>query len=123
MQTEPSSSKIALKMSVDSGLLTKQLVNKVILLMKDRVFGHGTTTSILGSPEVFRIVKFKEEMVKEKVKAKVDSKMSDVVVLLRSTGGGQRSSDCAPNLFDFLICCRFPSSALHRWSANSVHCT
>ena len=69
-----SSSKIMLKRSMDNGLLTKQLVNKAILMMKDRVFGHGTTTSMLGSPESFRIAKSKEEKAKEKTKAKVDSK-------------------------------------------------
>ena len=61
------------KMSVDNGLLTKQLVSKV-LMMKDRVFGHGTTTSMLGSPESFRIAKLQEEKAKEKAKARVDLK-------------------------------------------------
>ena len=49
-------------------------VNKAPLMMKDRVFGHETTTSVVGSPESFRITKSKEEKVKEKVKAKVASK-------------------------------------------------
>ena len=71
MQAEPSSSKTILKMSM---ALTRQLANKAKLIMKDRVFRHGTTTSMLGSPESFRIAKSEEEKVKEKVKAKVASK-------------------------------------------------
>ena len=46
---------------MDNGLLTKQLVKKAKLMMKDRVFGHGTTTSMVGSPESFRIAKSNEE--------------------------------------------------------------
>ena len=42
-------------------------------MMKDHVFGHGTTTSMFGNPESFRIVKLQEK-VKEKEKANVDSK-------------------------------------------------
>ena len=53
------------------------------LMMGDRVFGHGTTTSMLGSPESFRIVKPKEEKVNEKVKAKVYSKEQSLVVFLK----------------------------------------
>ena len=59
---------------MDNGLLTKQLVNKFFLMMKDHVVGHGTTTSMLGSPECCRIAKLQEEKVKEKAKAKVDAK-------------------------------------------------
>ena len=42
--------------------------------MKDLVFGHGMTPSILGSPVSSKVTKSKEEKVKEKVKATVDSK-------------------------------------------------
>ena len=45
---------------------TKQLVSKAKLIMKDRVFRHGTTTSMLGNPESFRIAKSNEEKAKEK---------------------------------------------------------
>ena len=34
-----------------------ELVNEVILMMKDRVFGYGTTTSILGNPHPSKVVK------------------------------------------------------------------
>ena len=40
-------------------------------MMKDHVFGHGTTTSMLGSPQHCKIATLKEEKVREK--AKVDS--------------------------------------------------
>ena len=59
---------------MDNGPLTKQLVSKVTLMMKDRVFGHGTTMSMLGNPLSSKVAKLKEEKAKEKVKAKVDSK-------------------------------------------------
>ena len=42
--------------------------------MKDRVYGHGTTTSMLGSPVDSKVAKLKEEKAKEKEKAKMDSK-------------------------------------------------
>ena len=37
--------------------LTKYLVSKVTLMMKDRVFGHGTTTRTLGSPDRLKVAK------------------------------------------------------------------
>ena len=87
---QPSSLKITLKMSMDNGLLTKQLSNKAKLMMKDRVFRHGTTTSMVGSPESFRIAKSKEE----KVKAKVDSeelvRHTLVKNKLKTLSGGQK---------------------------------
>ena len=39
-------------------------------MMKDHVFGHGTTTRMFGNPESFRIVKLKEEKRKGKGKGK-----------------------------------------------------
>ena len=53
-------------MNMDNGLLTKQLVNKVFLMMKDHVVGHGTTTSMLGSPESCRIAKLQRRKGKGK---------------------------------------------------------
>ena len=60
-------------MNMENGLLTKQLVSKVTLMMKDRVFGHGTTTSLAvqkvsGSPS------YEKKKVNEKALAQVDSK-------------------------------------------------
>ena len=55
---------------MDNGLLTKQLVKKAFLMMKDRVFGHGTTTSMVGSPVSSKVAKLKEEKAKEKGKGK-----------------------------------------------------
>ena len=43
-------------------------------MMTDRVCRHGTTTSIVGYPDHSQVVKWREEWVKEKEKAKVDSK-------------------------------------------------
>ena len=43
-----------LKTNLDNGPETKKLVSKVTLVMKGRVFGHGTTTSTLGSPDRFK---------------------------------------------------------------------
>ena len=61
VQAQSSSSKTILKMSMDNGPLTKQVAKKAKLIMKDRVFKHGTTTSMLGSPESFRIAKSRKE--------------------------------------------------------------
>ena len=73
MQAEPSQSKMTLN-EYGQWAADEATGENAFLMMKDRVFGHGTTTSMLGSPESFRIVKSKEEKVKEKVKAKVYSK-------------------------------------------------
>ena len=35
-------------------------------MMKDRVFGHGTTTSKLGSPDLLKVAKLKDGKVKGK---------------------------------------------------------
>ena len=62
----------------------------------DDVFGHGTTTSVFGNPESFRIVKIKEEKekVKEKEKAKVDPEELVEHTLVknkhRTLNGGQK---------------------------------
>ena len=50
MRAEPSSLNFLSKINLDSGPQTKQLENKVTLMMKHCVFGHGTTTSLLGGP-------------------------------------------------------------------------
>ena len=42
-------------------------------MMNDRVFGHGTTTSMLGNPESFRIAMLKEENVMQ-TKVKINNK-------------------------------------------------
>ena len=38
-----------MKMNLDNGPQTKKLENKIMLMMKDRVLGHGTTMSMLGT--------------------------------------------------------------------------
>ena len=65
-------------------------------MMKDRVFGHGTTMSMLGSPDSFRIAKSKKERVKEKVKAIVDSKEQEEHAFVKNKhktlNGGQKKT-------------------------------
>ena len=48
---------IMLKTNLENGPETKKLVSKVTLVMKGRVFGHGTTKSILGSPDRLKVAK------------------------------------------------------------------
>ena len=57
---------------------------KAISTMKDHVLGHETTMSALGNPESFRIVKLREDKVKEKEKAKVDSKELVMCTLVKN---------------------------------------
>ena len=64
-------------------------------MMKDRVFGHGTTSSMVGSPISSKVAKSKrEEKEKENKKAKVDSKALVEHTLvknkLKTLGGGQK---------------------------------
>ena len=59
--------KIMLKSNLDNGPETKKLVSKVPLEMKGSVFGQGTTTTTLGSPDRFK-AQCSEEKVKQKEK-------------------------------------------------------
>ena len=63
-------------------------------MMKDRVFGHGTTTSMVGSPESSKVAKLKEQKAKEKVKGKGGFKRTGEVHLAknkhRTLNGGQK---------------------------------
>ena len=84
-----------LKTNLDNGLLTKQLVSKVTLMMQDRVFGHGTTTSILGSPDRSKGRQVRRRKSKGKgKKAKEDSKELEEYSLVknkhRTLNGGQK---------------------------------
>ena len=68
---------------MDNGPQKKQLNNKVTWMMKDFVFGYGTTTSMLGSPDHSRAAKW-EEKAKVKEKAMVDSKENEEHSLVKS---------------------------------------
>ena len=63
-------------------------------MMKNRVFGHGTSTSILGSPDRLKAAKRGEQVAKEKAQAKVDLKEPEEHSLVkhkhRTLKGGQK---------------------------------
>ena len=63
-------------------------------MIKNRVFGHGTSTSILGSPDRLKAAKRGEEVAKEKEQAKVDLKEPEEHSLVknkhRTLDGGQK---------------------------------
>ena len=51
-----------------------QSENMAASMMKDHVFGHGTTTRTFGSLDRLKVAKGEEEKDKEKARAKEDSK-------------------------------------------------
>ena len=57
---------------------------KAILMMKNRVFGHGTTTCNLGSPDRSQVVKWREEKIKERKKGKCGFKRIGKAFLVKN---------------------------------------
>ena len=57
--------------TLDNGQKVKWLARKATLMMKDHVSGHGTTLSVLGSPDHSKAARWKEAKEREKENTKV----------------------------------------------------